>query len=342
MTLRLSVLDQSPIREGGTAAEAVRETIQLAQAVEGMGYDRYWLAEHHSSQGLACTAPEVLIGAVAANTSRIRVGSGGVMLTHYSSFKVAEAFRMLEALYPGRIDLGVGRAPGSGRLAAQALARGPGALGLEYYPQQVVDLLDYLEDHVPEDHPFHGLHAQPVGEGVPQLWLLGSSFDSAQLAGELGLPFSFAQFINPAAEERAADLYRRTFRPSPWYAEPTLSIGMSALCAPTEEEALRLSWSRYCMRFRHQGVPSVETALAFEYSEAEREYIEHARRRAAIGDPQQVREKLEAMAARTGAQEIVLLTITYDFADRVRSYELVARECGLTQDLETAKVDAAG
>jgi luciferase family oxidoreductase group 1 len=326
----LSVLDQSPIREGGTAAEALRETVELARATERLGYERFWIAEHHGSSGLASSAPEILIGQVLAQTRAIRVGSGGVMLSHYSPLKVAEQFRVLEALYPGRVDLGVGRAPGSSQRHQAALAAGPGALPLEYYPRLVEDLVLYLADALPEDHPFADIRATPAPETMPQVWCLGSSLESAQIAADLGLPFTFAQFINQEAGERAVRLYQQRFQPSQWCPQPMASVAMSALCAPTEEEALRLSWSRYCMRFRRGlGVPTPETAMAFEYSEPEIAYIEYSRPRSAIGDPQQVREKITRTAEEFGVDEVILVTITYDFADRVRSYELIAREFGL-------------
>ncbi|MDA0269780.1 MAG: LLM class flavin-dependent oxidoreductase [Chloroflexi bacterium] len=334
--VQLSVLDQSPIREGGTAAQALRETVMLAQAVERLGYDRFWLAEHHGSGGLASAAPEIVIAHVAEATERIRVGSGGVMLSHYSSLKVAEQFRTLEAFHPGRIDLGVGRAPGGSQLASAALAHGPGALTLDQYPEQVRDLVLYLADGLPEDHRFHGMQATPIVEGVPQVWCLGSSLDSALIAAEVGLPFSFAQFINPEAGPRAVKLYRERFRPSVWCPEPRISVGISALAAPTEEEAIRLSWSRYCWRFRRGGIPSVETALAFKYSDPELAYVEYSRPKAAIGTPDQVKAKVEAVAEEMTADEVMLLTITYDFADRIRSYELIAEAFGLTSVAENA------
>ena len=329
--VRLSVLDQSPIREGGTAGEALRETVELARRAEAFGYDRFWIAEHHGSAGLASSAPEILIGQVAAHTSTIKVGSGGVMLSHYSPLKVAEQFKMLEALYPGRINLGIGRAPGSSQRHATALEHGPGSLALEYYPLQVEDLLYYLADEMPEDHPFHDIKATPSVEGMPEVWCLGSSLDSAVIAADLGLPFTFAQFINPDGGERAMQVYRRKFQPSKWFPEPRASVATAALAADTDEEAIRLSWSRYCMRFRRGlGVPSVETAMAFEYSEPEIAYIEYTRSRAALGHPEAVKEKLNALAADFEVDELILHTITYDFDARVRSYQLVAEAYGLT------------
>ena len=334
--LQLSVLDQSPIRDGGTAAQALRETVALAQAADRLGYTRFWVAEHHGSGGLASAAPEILIGEIAAATRRIRVGSGGVMLSHYSSLKVAEQFRTLEAFHPGRIDLGIGRAPGGSQLASAALAHGPGALPLDHYPEQVHDLVLYLSDALPEGHRFHGMQAAPIVESIPQVWCLGSSLDSALIAAQVGLPFSFAQFINPEAGPRAVKLYRERFRPSAWCPEPKVSVGISAIAAPTEEEAIRLSWSRYCWRFRRGGIPTVETAMEFQYSDAELAYIEYSRPLAAIGTPAQVRAKIEATAEQLTADEVVLLTITYDFADRVRSYELIADAFGLPATAEAA------
>ncbi|TAJ20421.1 MAG: LLM class flavin-dependent oxidoreductase [Dehalococcoidia bacterium] len=330
-SLRLSVLDQAPIREGGTAAEALRESILLAQAVERLGYSRFWLAEHHASGGLACAAPEVVIPAVAAQTSTIRVGSGGVMLSHYAPLKVAEQFRALEALFPGRIDLGIGRAPGSSMQTKQALEHGPGTLPLEAFPDQVEDLLDYLGDSLPENHPFYGITASPVIEGTPEVWCLGSSLDGAQIAAELGLPYCFAQFIAPELGPRAVALYRTRFKPSKWASEPRVSIGVSAICAPTDEEAQRLAMSRYVWRFRRGMVPSPATAEAFELTDPEKDYVKFSMSKAAVGSPSTVKARLESLADEFGAEEIVLLTITFDFVDRIRSYELIAREFGLVE-----------
>ena len=326
----LGVLDQSPIREGGTPGEALRETVELARSAEQFGYEHFWIAEHHGSAALASSAPEILIGQVAAQTSTIKVGSGGVMLSHYSPLKVAEQFKMLEAFYPGRINLGIGRAPGSSQRHAVALQHGPGALPLEYYPQQVEDLLFYLADEMPDDHPFNDIKATPSITGMPEVWCLGSSLESAAVAADLGLPYTFAQFINPEGGERAMQLYRRRFQPSKWFPEPRASLATVALAAETEEEALRLSWSRFCMRFRRGlGVPSVETAMAFDYSEPELAYIKYTQPRSAIGTPEQVKTKLNALAADFGVEELILHTITYDFEARVRSYQLVAEAYGI-------------
>jgi luciferase family oxidoreductase group 1 len=333
MTL-LSVLDQSPIRAGGTPAQALAETVALAQACERWGYQRYWLAEHHSSEGLAGTAPEVLIARVAAATSAMRIGSGGVMLSHYSALKVAESFRVLEALYPGRIDLGIGRAPGSDFRTAMALQAGPGALGIEQFPNQVRDTLAFLVDQLPEGHPFMGIHAQPRGPGVPEPWLLGSSDGSASIAAYFGTAFSFAHFITDEGGPQIMQAYRDHFRPSRWRDRPEGSIGVAVMCAETEDEANRLALSRDLSRLRlEQGrmgpTPTVEEAEAYPYTEQERARIAYNRRRQMIGSPSQVKEKLLELGALYGVGEFVAVPICYDFAARLRSYELLAEAFGL-------------
>jgi luciferase family oxidoreductase group 1 len=239
--LSLSVLDQSPIRHGGTAAQALQETVELARAAEGFGYRRYWVAEHHNTASFAGTAPEILVGQIAARTSTIRVGSGGVMLSHYSALKVAETFRMLAAFYPGRIDVGIGRAPGSDPTTALALAYPKAVADLNAFPDQVADLAGYLSGHLPEGHPFAGIAAQPgpPASGGPALWLLGSSDYSARLAALLGLPFAFADFFGNAGDigPQVAALYRRQFQPSAYLQEPKLTVAVHVICAPTAEQA---------------------------------------------------------------------------------------------------------
>ena len=327
--LKLSILDQSPIREDGTASEAIFETIELAKKTESFGYHRYWLAEHHDSSALACAAPEVLISQVAANTKHIRVGSGGIMLTHYSALKVAEVFRMLEVLNPGRIDLGLGRAPGSSQYVANALASGLQAIPLDRYPNQIKDLLGYMDGTLSESHPFHGIRAQPTGDTFPQIWILGSSLESAKIAAELGLGFCYAHFINPELGAQATQLYRKNFNPSKYYKSPIVTAGVSTLCAPSVEEAIQLSWSKYCMRFRKLGVPSVETALNYDYHPAELEYISYSQKRSAIGDPKKVANRLSEIANELDINELLLLTITYDFRKRIQSYDLISQQFNL-------------
>jgi luciferase family oxidoreductase group 1 len=332
--VRLGVLDQSPIRKGGTPREAVLATIELARAADRLGYARYWLAEHHNSRTLASATPEILIPPVAAATERIRVGSGGVMLTHYAALKVAEQFRMLETLYPGRIDMGLGRAPGSDRLTAAALHHGPGALPLEAYPEQVVDVLRYMTGEVPPEHPFHGIRATPAGPSMPEPWLLGSAYDSARFAAELGLGFAFAQFISPDGGQRVVREYRERFQPSPFLAEPRVILGVAAICAPTDEEAHRIALSRHLMRLRREqgrpegGIPSIEEAEATRFTEPERDYIAYQQSLALEGSPERVRDGLLALAEEYGAGELMIVTITHDYKHRRRSYELIAEAFG--------------
>lgn len=332
--IRLSVLDQSPIRQGGTPAQAIAETIELAQACDRLGYQRYWVAEHHSSEGLAGASPEILITRLGAATKAMRIGSGGVMLSHYSPLKVAEQFRMLETLYPGRIDLGIGRAPGSDYVTARALAHGPGALGIEEFPRQIQDVLAYLRDQIPDGHPFAGVSAQPRGPTVPEPWLLGSSDQSALYAAYFGCAFSFAHFITDRHGPEIMAAYRDNFRPSVWLEKPVGSIGVAVICGETAEAADRLAKSRDLSRLRReQGMlgptPSVEEAEAYQYSREERLIVAHNRARQIIGDPAHCKEQLLALGDRYGVEEFVIVTITYDFAARVRSYELLAKEFGL-------------
>jgi luciferase family oxidoreductase group 1 len=319
----LSVLDQSPISEGSVGADALRNSIDLAQHVEALGYVRYWIAEHHGTPMLASAAPEILIGAVAAATSRITVGSGGVMLPHYSPLKVAEVFSMLAALYPGRIDLGLGRAPGSDRETMFALQRDRRQVSPDDFPEQLAELLAYLEDDFPDGHPLVRLAALPGGPERPEVWLLGSSPQSAIWAGELGLPYVFADFINPAGAE-IAQLYRDRFVPSRRRETPFVGVAVSVVCAEDDDEAQRVASSaRMAMTLLRQGrlipVPPIGTALAF--------FEEHAPpsgRRAVVGAPATVRAGLQEVVAAYGADEAMVVTITYDHAARRRSYELVA------------------
>ena len=344
--LRLSVLDQSPVRDGQTPGEAIRETLDLARAADRLGYHRYWLAEHHSTSGLADAAPEILIAAVAAGTRRIRVGSGGVMLTHYSPLKVAEQFRMLETLHPGRIDLGIGRAPGSDARTALALRRGGQAPAgpavpdpwaeseVSRFPEQVGDLIGFLTDGLPPDHRFAGVRAMPAGQSAPEIWLLGSTDSSAACAAHFGTAFSFAHFINADGGAAVTRAYVRAFRPSPTLGAPQASAAVFAVCADTEAEAERLSRSRdlFIVRLytgRAGPYPSVEEAERYPYSPRELAIVEHARRRTVAGTPEQVRARLLALSAEYGVAELVVVTITHDPKARLRSYELLAGAFGL-------------
>jgi luciferase family oxidoreductase group 1 len=327
-SIPLSVLDQSPVRAGGTFADAVNETVELARMTDELGYQRYWLAEHHGAEGFAGSAPEILIGHVAGATRRLRVGSGGVMLSHYSPLKVAETFRLLELMYPGRIDLGIGRAPGSDRLTAAALAYG-NPLGVDAFPTKVADLMAFLSGDEPATRALAPVKVTPRPDGMPELWMLGSSDESARFAGMLGLAFSFAHFINPYSGGVASRAYRAAFAPRTQCPAPRSSVAVFVLCADTEAEALDLQKSRDLWRLRaDQGqlspYPSVAEASAYRYSAEERAQVEASRIRNVAGAPEQVKAKLDAIAAEHQADELVVLTITHDFAARLRSYELLA------------------
>jgi luciferase family oxidoreductase group 1 len=259
------------------------------------------------------------------------------MLSHYSPLKVAETFRMIETLFPGRIDLGLGRAPGSGQRTARALQHGPGALGPEHYPAQVADLLAYLEDALPADHPFAGVRAMPTGPSQPEIWILGSSDQSALVAGWFGCAFSFAHFITDEGGLAAMETYRRNFRPSPRQVQPVASLGVFVICADTEAEARRLAASRDLWRLRlDQGIfspfPPVEEALAYRYSERELARVSYNRRRQIVGAPEQVKESLLELGRIYQVNEFVVVTICYDFAARLRSYELLAEAFGMGRE----------
>jgi luciferase family oxidoreductase group 1 len=325
--MRLSVLDQSPIPEGARPADALANSVDLARHAERLGYERYWLAEHHATPALACAAPEILIGAVAQSTDTIRVGSGGVMLPHYSPLKVAEVFSTLAGLHPERIDLGLGRAPGTDPMTMLALQRDRRHAPPDDFPEQLTELLALLENRVPPDHPL-ARHA-PLLPGLPERpepWLLGSSPQSAIWAGELGLPYAVADFINPQGAALAAD-YRGRFIDSERLAAPHVLACTIAICADTDEEAERIASSgRMMFSLLRMGrlipIPPPEKALAY-LATRERPGAD-ARRRAIVGSPEKVRVGLEAVAAEYGADELMVLTITYDHDARKRSYELIA------------------
>jgi luciferase family oxidoreductase group 1 len=333
--LRLSVLDQSTVVTGRSPDTSIRESLALAKHCEALGYTRYWCAEHHNSASQAGTAPEILISAIAATTSRIRVGSAGVMLPHYSSLKVAEQFRVLEAIAPGRIDLGLGRAPGSDGRTAFAL--NPLAeTAADHFPAQVRDLLGWLSgERLVEGHPFRDIIAQPGGPTMPEVWMLGSSDYGPQVAAYFGIPFCFAHFITDGrGVEQAMALYREGYRPSERHPKPYTALCVWGLAADTEEEAAQLFTSREMWRLgRDRGVyealPSPEEAAAQHYSEGEVVRIERLRARALYGTPAVVGQKLRALASEHGVDEIAILTTLHDPEARRHSYTLLAREFGL-------------
>jgi luciferase family oxidoreductase group 1 len=334
----LSVLDQSPIAEGTNAGDALRNTINLAQLCDSLGYHRYWLAEHHASPGLAGAAPEVLIGPVALATQQIRVGSGGIMLPHYSPFKVAETFKLLAALAPDRIDLGLGRAPGTDGRTSFALQRDRSKqISAHDFPGNLAELLAYLGDGLPEDHPFATLKdTLPTGGGVIEPWLLGSSTDSAAWAAETGLPYCIADFINSDGSP-LADIYKRHFRPSRWLDKPYLMVATWAIAADSRGDAQRLALPAQMM-FAHliRGelipVPSVDKAEAWAKEQAP----PSRNRRTVLGSASEVRAELNQVASDFGADEMMLVNIMSDHSARRRSYELIAQEYGLAKQGELA------
>ncbi|MEM7018541.1 MAG: LLM class flavin-dependent oxidoreductase [Pseudomonadota bacterium] len=329
--LKLGVLDQSPLRKGGTTADALRETIELVKLTDKLGYERYWVAEHHSTDTFAGSAPEVLIPRLAAESKRIRVGSGGVMLMHYSPYKVAEAFNLMETLYPNRIDLGIGRAPGGTPLASMALAYG-NQIDIEYFPTKLKDLIAFLygTEHATEQLSQLKATPLPAENTQPELWLLGSSEQSAVFAAYFGMGYSYAWFISPEALEKSLEIYRAQFKPAPYLEKPKVSIGVFAICAETEEEANRLAGGRdlWRLRFLKNGqpgpYPSDEEVAAYEFTEQDQAMIAQGRRQVFTGTPGKVKTELEAFAAKYDADELVILTICYDFEARKRSYELLA------------------
>lgn len=318
--MKLSILDQTPIPDGSTAPKAVANTIDLAVKAETFGYQRYWVAEHHNSNGYAGTAPEILIGAIATATSTIRVGSGGVMLSHYSPLKVAEVFRMLSALHPGRIDLGFGRAPGGGSAAADALARGGSAFTNDDYPDRLAEVRAYLADTI------ETVHASPLGATTPPIWLLASSTSSATLAGQLGLPLAWAHFISAGDGVAAVDAYRRAFVPSAQLDAPHVTIAVSALAADTDEEANLLATS--IQQFKRNAfngpLPTIEDALRQGALVGGPHEPREGVAPALVGSPDTVMTDLEVLSTIYKTDDVTIVGICHDHDARVRSHELIA------------------
>lgn len=335
MAFPLSVLDLSPIDAGVNSTQALRNTIELARQAERLGYTRYWLAEHHNTSMLASSSPEIMIGHIAQATKRIRVGSGGVMLPNHAPLKVAENFRVLEALHPERIDLGIGRAPGTDPMTALALRRSKAALGAEDFTDQLAQLFAFSSGGFPEDHPFRSVSAVPTDTPLPPVWLLGSSDYSAQAAAALGLGFAFAHHINPQGAELATSLYQEQFQPSAELAEPRTIVATSVVCADTEQQveelvaSMALAWAR--MRSGRSGpLPSPAEALAHTYTPSELALAQTVRAPRIMGTPARVTEQLERLIERTRADELMITTLVYGHENRVHILELLARAFGLT------------
>jgi luciferase family oxidoreductase group 1 len=334
MALRLSILDQSVAAAGKGHDDTIRQTLALAEQAEAWGYHRFWVSEHHSHPSIVGSAPEILMAAIAARTQRIRIGSAGVMLPHYAPYKVAEQFRVLDALAPGRIDLGVGRAPGSDGRTAQVL--NPDRYASERFPQQVMELQAWVQGQdLPPGHPGHGIHAYPAAATAPTLWMLGSSDYGAQLAAHLGMPYAFAWFITDGqGADNALAIYRETFKPSTLLRQPHATVCVWALAADTDEEAWRLFDSRARWRMdRNLGrlgpLLPPEQALR-EYSAAEQMALDKLRANAIVGSASTVGSRLRQLAQRLAVDELVLITWTHDAQAQRRSFELLAREFSLT------------
>jgi len=334
----LSVLDLAPVAAGSDVPEALARSVELARHAETLGYNRYWVAEHHNMPGIASSAPAVLLAHVGTSTARIRLGSGGVMLPNHPPLVVAEQFGMLEALHPGRIDLGIGRAPGTDQVTAHALWRQAGALSADDFPQQLGELLAFFSGRWPENHPYGAITAVPGHGRSPAMWLLGSSTYSAQVAGLLGLPFSFAHHFSADSTLPALAAYRSSFRPSPVLDQPHAMLAVSVVVAPTEQRATFLSGSSELaflqLREGRPGqLPTPEEAADFPYTHAQR--LQKAERSAShvLGDPEQVREQLDQLVADTGADELMITTMVHSQQERLESYSLLAQAWGLGSPL---------
>ena len=328
--LPLSVLDLSPVSSGSSAAQALADTLELARLADRLGYRRYWMAEHHNIPSIASSSPEIMIGQVGRVTRQIRVGSGGIMLPNHAPLRVAEAFRTLEALFPGRVDLGIGRAPGTDPMTALALRRDPDSLTADDFPDRLAELMAFGDGGFPEGHPFQRVRALPDDVPLPPIWLLGSSDFSGRLAARLGLGFAFANHFSPEPTVPVMREYAATFRPSARLGAPASILTVAAICADTQAEAdrlattLELSWVRL-RTGRAAPLASPEEALAYPYSAVEREIADFARRLAFVGTAAAVRERIEALAAETRATEVMVTTMTHDPRARRHSYVLLAK-----------------
>ena len=327
---KLSVLDLAPVVEGSDPAAALANSTELVRAAEGWGYHRHWVAEHHNMVGIASSSPAVIIAHLAANTERIRVGSGGVMLPNHQPLVVAEQFGTLESLHPGRIDLGIGRAPGTDQITAAALRRGVDPLSDEDLPRQLTELLGFFTGEWPSGHPYHSITAVPGEGAMPEIWLLGSSGYTAQVAGLLGMPYSFAHHFSAGNTEAAVQLYRSRFEPSAFLEEPKVMIGVGVICAETDEEARwlagpsRLAFAR--LRSGRPGrFPTPEEAAAHYFTPDEEAVVSSVAKGHIFGSPVTVRAGLIDLIERTGADELIISTMVHDQNDRLASYELVSR-----------------
>ncbi|MBO0702054.1 MAG: LLM class flavin-dependent oxidoreductase [Candidatus Dormibacteraeota bacterium] len=335
-----SVLDLAPVAGGAGSADALRNSVELARVTERLGYHRYWVAEHHGMPGIAASSPAVLAAHIADATSTVRVGAGGVMLPNHPPLVVAEQFGMLEALHPGRIDLGIGRAPGTDPMTARALRREAEPVSPEDFFRQIVELMGLFDGSLPPEHPYARIFPVPAPGNVPGFWVLGSSAFSAGVAADLGLPFAFAHHLGAANLLPALAAYRSRYQPSQWLDRPYVLVAVSGLCAGTDEEArfLAAPWKLALLQLR-QGrpstVPSPESAARYDYNDAEREYVKGLPE--IVGGPDRFRTELDALIEAAHPDEVMVTTATHRAPDRVRSYELIAGLYGLRPQVEEPK-----
>ena len=332
MSVPLSVLDLAPVAAGSTAREALLRTVELARLAETQGYARVWYAEHHGMPSIASSAPEVLVAHVAASTERIRVGTGGIMLPNHVPLRVAETFHTLETLHPGRIDLGIGRAPGTDPATSRALR----PFDAEQFPQQLAELVGLSRGDLGAEHPFGRVRVIPAGVALPPVWLLGSSGASARLAGELGMGYAFASHFSPTPASPPLGIYRQSFRPSEAFPEPHAIVAVSTVCAEDDAEAERLARSMQLVWVRLQRgefapIPTPEEAEAYPYTARELAVVESYRHLQIIGSPETVRARIDALATETGSDEVMVTTMVHDHAARLRSYELLAGAYGMAE-----------
>jgi luciferase family oxidoreductase group 1 len=325
----LSVLDLSPVSAGSTGAQALHNSLDLARLADRLGYVRYWVAEHHNMPAIASSAPDIMIGQIAAATSRMRVGSGGVMLPNHAPLVVAERFKVLEALFPGRIDLGLGRAPGTDQMTSYALRRRQGISEEDDFLDRFTELMLLETRKFPDGHPFHNVRAMPAETPLPPIYLLGSSDYSAQLAGQIGAAFAFAHHFATFPADEAMRLYRDSFRPSPSHDKPYAILGTHAVVADTDAEADRLAATidlNFVRRAKgeYQPLASPEDALAYDYTPADRARMAQNRTKLSVGSPATVKARLDALIASTQADEVMVTTMIYDHEARKHSYELLA------------------
>lgn len=329
--MKLSILDQSPLSSGKTAGQALQASMKLAQSGEKLGYTRYWIAEHHDFSGLSCSAPEVMLGYIGANTENIRIGSGAVLLPHYKPYKVAEVYNLLATLFPGRIDLGIGRAPGGSAEVTMALSDNF-LQQVWKMPESFKELLHFINDDFPSEHMYSKISAAPLPSISPQPWILGTSEKSAKLAAENGTAYAFGHFMS---DKDGADIMKRyieNFTPNAKLKKSESIIAVSVICAETTERAEQLALSGFIWKLKlakgegKNGVPSIEEAEQYSYTNAEKEMIEDMRAKTVIGNPQEVKQQLTDLQTTYQADELMVVTITHSYEDRVTSYELLANE----------------